>query len=130
MSELIIIILLIIIIYLYKNDNMIQNKEYNKYVPVSLDRFEEIPNKDEIKKEEVVEPTVAPVEDKKFDDIIDKNFEENDPVYDMFINKLNDNTTENRIFKNKLMYDYRNMDAIEKMVKHNNFHHMKQRFSV
>ncbi len=52
-------------------------------------------------------------------------------VYDMFINKeLDSNLSEDRLFKSKLVYDYRNMDSIEKAVKNNNYHHMTQRYTL
>lgn len=137
MTEFIIIILLIIIIYLYKNDNSAVNREHIKYKPISLDYFIDEPSKEiptaieESKTDKQIElPSEITENEKKIDEIIDNSIEYNDPVYDMFVNKLNDNTSDNRIFKDKLMYDYRNMDAIEKTIKQNNYHHMTQRFSM
>lgn len=131
MSELVIIILLIIIIFLYKNEQSSRleqtcsNNNYDKYKPITVDSFLDEPKKivENITPEKKEEAT-------DFSDIIKDIPEEDSIIYDMFINKLSGDSSENRIFKSRLKYDYRNIDAIEKFVKQSNHHHMTQRHTL
>lgn len=132
MEVLIIIVLLIIVWYiLSKKDKQEECKEkkFHMYIPPTLDKFsnekfEEKP----IEKTTSEETAEKPIID--FSKEIEQIDQNNDVVYNMFINKeLDNNLSEDRIFKGKLLYDYRNMDSIEKAVHYNNYHHFAQRYT-
>lgn len=127
MEPLIIIVLLILIYFLIRNNSdekkSCVQKKYYDYKPVSLDKFIESPQEDVKKIPDEVEID--------FSKNINSVIPEDGLVYDMFINKeLDSNLSEDRLFKSKLVYDYRNMDSIEKAVKNNNYHHMTQRYTL
>lgn len=127
MEPLIIIVLLILIYILIRNNtdekkSCVQKKIYD-YKPVSLDKFIESPQEEVKKTSDKVEID--------FSENINNVMPEDGLVYDMFINKeLDSNLSEDRLFKSKLLYDYRNMDSIEKAVKNNNYHHLAQRYTL
>ena len=127
MEPLIIIVLLILIYILIRNNSDNQkscvHKKYYDYKPVSLDKFIESPQEDTKK--------ISTEGEIDFSENINNVMPEDGLVYDMFINKeLDSNLSEDRLFKSKLVYDYRNMDSIEKAVKNNNYHHMTQRYTL
>lgn len=127
MEPLIIIVLLILIYILIRNNSDSQKscvqKKYYDYKPVSLDKFIESPQEDTKK--------ISTEGEIDFSENINNVIPEDGLVYDMFINKeLDSNLSEDRLFKSKLVYDYRNMDSIEKAVKNNNYHHMTQRYTL